>query len=614
MKADFVEKNVKSIPSLPGVYLFKDAEGNFLYIGKAANLRHRVGSYLQKSPGREGRILEFGGRVTDVETIVTDTEKEAFILEDNLIKQHRPRYNIRLRDDKYYPCLRLSAEEKIPTLSIVRRVHNDGALYFGPYPSARSLRETVKLIRKIFPIRTSLDTEFSPRLPAWAQIDPAGYEEVVAQVRMFLEGEDRALLDELRKKMAEEAGRLNFEGAARIRDQIGHIENVLEKQKAAIRDTAERDVIGFHREKQGLATYLLFLRGGKLAGGKGFSWPSSELPREEILESFIQQYYGPGKLIPREILIPFSLPGQRLIEEWLSEKKQERVGLVVPRGGELEDLVNLAQENARSYFSSEKVRETNAENLLADLRETLRLPRTPRRIEGFDISNLGGLHAVGSMVSFLDGKPDKNRYRRFKIKTIAGSDDYGMMKEVLLRRFRKGDDLPDLVLVDGGRGQLNVARQVFEELKIREVELLSLAKERNREESGPHEPEKTEEKIFRPDSPEPILLDRSPAVLTFLDRVRDEAHRFAVAYHQKVRGKEAMGSRLAEVPGVGANRRRELLNFFGSMEKISEASPEELLRVPSMNRRAAEAVYDFFHPSRWQASKPKPPISDDSDG
>ena len=543
---------MKSIPSRAGVYLFKDAEGSFLYVGKAANLRHRVGSYFQKSPGREGRILELGGRVTDVETIVTDTEKEAFILEDNLIKQHRPRYNIRLRDDKYYPCLRLSADEKIPTLSIVRRIQNDGALYFGPYPSARSLRETVKLIRKIFPIRTSLDTEFSPRLPAWTQIDPAGYEEVVGQVRMFLEGEDRALLEELRKKMAEEAGRLNFEGAARIRDQIGHIENVLEKQKAAIRDTAERDVIGFHSEREGLAIYLLFLRGGKLVGGKGFSWPFSELPREEILESFIQQYYGPGKLIPREILIPFSLPGQRLIEEWLSEKKQERVGLVVPRGGELEDLVNLAQENARSYFFSEKVRETNAETLLADVRETLRLPRTPRRIEGFDISNLGGLHAVGSMVSFLDGKPDKNRYRRFKIKTIAGSDDYGMMKEVLLRRFRKGDDLPDLVLVDGGRGQLNVARQVFQDLKIEEVELLSLAKERNREGSGPHEPEKTEEKIFRPDSPEPILLDRSSAVLTFLDRVRDEAHRFAVAYHKKVRGKEAMGSRLAEVPGVGA--------------------------------------------------------------
>ncbi len=601
---------MKSIPSRAGVYLFKDAEGSFLYVGKAANLRHRVGSYFQKSPGREGRILELGGRVTDVETIVTDTEKEAFILEDNLIKQHRPRYNIRLRDDKYYPCLRLSADEKIPTLSIVRRIQNDGALYFGPYPSARSLRETVKLIRKIFPIRTSLDTEFSPRLPAWTQIDPAGYEEVVGQVRMFLEGEDRALLEELRKKMAEEAGRLNFEGAARIRDQIGHIENVLEKQKAAIRDTAERDVIGFHSEREGLAIYLLFLRGGKLVGGKGFSWPFSELPREEILESFIQQYYGPGKLIPREILIPFSLPGQRLIEEWLSEKKQERVGLVVPRGGELEDLVNLAQENARSYFFSEKVRETNAETLLADVRETLRLPRTPRRIEGFDISNLGGLHAVGSMVSFLDGKPDKNRYRRFKIKTIAGSDDYGMMKEVLLRRFRKGDDLPDLVLVDGGRGQLNVARQVFQDLKIEEVELLSLAKERNREGSGPHEPEKTEEKIFRPDFPEPILLDRSSAVLTFLDRVRDEAHRFAVAYHQKVRGKEAMGSRLAEVPGVGANRRRELLNFFGSMEKISEAGPEELLRVPSMNRRAAKAVYDLFHGPEKPAPKPKHQISD----
>jgi excinuclease ABC subunit C len=540
-------------------------------------------------------------QAADVETIITDTEKEALLLEDNLIKQHHPRYNIRFRDDKYYPCLRLSVEDEYPVLSIVRRIRKDRSLYFGPYPSATSLRETVKLIRRIFPIRTSLDTKFSRRLPPWEKIDPARYREVVHQVRMFLEGKDEALLAVLKKKMAGEAGRLNFEAAARIRDQIENIQKIIERQKIISRDFLDRDVIGFYRGEEGVAIYLLFLRLGKLLGGRGFALPPSELPEGEILESFIQQYYGPGKFIPQQILLPAALPGQRLIEQWLAEEKKEKVRILVPARGEKKHLLDMARENAQNFILPRAGREERTEKLLATLREKFHLFNIPRRIEAFDISDILGLYAVGSMVSFRDGKPNKDRYRHFKIKTVAGADDYGMMKEVLLRRYQKGldeNDLPDLILVDGGRGQLNVAREVFQELKIQGVDLLSLAKERIGKGPGPFEKKKTEEKIFHPQFPEPFILERHSPLLIFLDRIRDEAHRFAITYHKKIRGKGTIQSLLEEIPGIAAGRQKELLEFFGSIEKVGKATVEELVQVPGMNRKAAQALYEFFHPPR----------------
>ena len=586
-------RKIDRLPLDPGVYLFKDPGGKILYVGKAANLRHRVRSYFQ-NPAGDLKTLSMVEQAADVDYLVTTNEKEALILEDNLIKEHHPRYNVKLRDDKNYPCLRLSLEEEFPVLSFARRIRKDGALYFGPYPSARSLRETLKFIRQLFPIRTSLDTKFTQRMPTWAKIEPARYRETVHQVRMFLEGKNEELLNSLKKKMEEDSSRLNFESAARIRDQITHIEKVIEKQKAVSTDFIDRDVLGIYRGEEGMAVYLLFVRGGKLLGGKGFSFPPSELPDAEVLQSFIRQYYLEGKFIPSQVLIPVFLPDQALIEAWLGEGREERVRVLVPRRGTKRDLLNLAEENAEKFLISRAG--GNSESLLKILQEKLHLEKVPRRIEAFDISNYQGKYAVGSMVTFEDGKPAKERYRLFRIKTVPGADDYGMMEEVLRRHYARAlaeKDLPDLVLLDGGRGQLNVARELFKRLQIQGVELISLAKERTM--AGPLSRGKIEEKVYHPRFKSFLALGKHSSLLNFLDSVRDEAHRFAIAYHKKIRSKGTIKSILGEIPGIGPRRQKELLEFFGSVDKIKEASATELARVPHMSPRAAQAVYNFFH-------------------
>jgi excinuclease ABC subunit C len=585
-------QKIDRLPADPGVYLFKDSAGEILYVGKAANLRQRVRSYLQ-SPAGDLKTLSMLKQVADLDSLVTTNEKEALILEDNLIKEHHPRYNVKLRDDKNYPCLRLSLEEESPVLSIARRIRKDGALYFGPYPSARSLRETLKLIRQLFPIRTSLDTKFTQCMPTWAKIDPARYRETVHQVRMFLEGRNEELAESLKKRMEEDSSGLNFEAAARIRDQISHIEKVIEKQKALSTDFMDRDVLGISRGEEGMAVYLLFVRGGRLLGGKGCFFPPSELPDSEVLQSFIRQYYLEGKFIPSQVLIPVFLPDQALIEAWLGERREDKVRVLVPRRGAKRDLLNLAEENAEKFLISRAG--GDSEGLLKTLQEKLHLEKVPRRIEAFDISNYQGKYAVGSMVNFEDGKPAKERYRLFRIKTVPGADDYGMMEEVLRRRYERAlaaKDLPDLVLLDGGRGQLNVAREVFKKLQIQGVALISLAKERTT--AGPLSRGKIEEKVYHPRYKSFLSLGKHSSLLNFLDSVRDEAHRFAIAYHKKIRSKGTIQSILGEIPGIGPGRQKELLEFFGSVDKIKEASAQELARVPRMGRRAAQAVYDFF--------------------
>jgi excinuclease ABC subunit C len=557
-------------------------------------------------------------KVAGIDTIVTDTEKEAFILENNLIKAHHPRYNIKLRDDKNYPCLRLSMEEEFPTLSIVRRIKKDRSVYFGPFPSATSLRQTLKLIRRIFPIRTCLDTKFSNRLrpcinyemgrclgPCCGKVDPAQYREMVHQVRMFLEGKNRELVERLKEKMEEEAERLQFEVAARIRDQIEHLERVIEKQKIVSTDFLDRDVIGFHRQDHTFVIHPLFIRGGKLLGGKGFTFPSTGLPDEEVLSSFLHQYYREGKFIPEEILAPKTIPDQVLVEQWLTELKGKKVKILVPAKGDKKHLLKMACENAEQILLAKGEPDGDGEKLLEGLREKLHLKKVPQRIEAFDISNFQGGNAVGSMVFFQDGKPNKQGYRHFKIQTVEGADDTGMMYEVLLRRYQKvtgKNDLPDLVLLDGGRGQLNVAQEVFKELEIEEVDLISLAKERVVEGSRLSRLRKTEEKVFHPQYKEPFVLGRNSPILHLLDRIRDEAHRFAITYHKKVRGRETLKSELEEIPGIGRVRRKELLKYFKTVEKIKEATEEELAKAPKMNRKSARTVYRFFHSSIFSSS------------
>jgi len=607
---DHLNQKIDRLPTNPGVYLFKDKKGYILYVGKAGNIKNRVSSYFQKPTGRDLKTLVMLEKVADINTIVTDTEKEAFILENNLIKTHHPRYNVKLRDDKNYPCLKLSMEDDFPTLTIVRRIKKDGSLYFGPYPSATSLRETLRLIRRLFPIRTCLDTKFSGRLrpcinyemdrcagPCCGKIDRGQYQEVVHQVKMFLEGKNKDLVESLKKKMEGESEQLHFEKAAKIRDQIDYIEHVIEKQKIVSRDFVDQDVIGFHRQDHTFVIHPLFVRGGKLLGGKGFTFPSKGLPDEEILSSFLLQYYREGKFIPEQILIPKTLPEQNFLEQWLAELKGKRVRIFVPLKGDKKHLLSMACENAQQFFLGKEELENDGKRLLEALKEKLRLKKVPWRIEAFDISNLQGGNAVGSMVSFKNGKPDKERYRHFKIKTIGGADDTGMMYEVLLRHYQKAvdkNDLPDLVLLDGGRGQLNVAQEVFKELKINEVDLISLAKERAVESSRLSRMRKAEEKVFHPQYKEPILLGKHSPLLHLLDRIRDEAHRFAITYHKKVRARETIKSVLREIPGIGEMRQKELLKYFGSVEKIKEAKEEELAKAPKMNRTTAQIVYHFF--------------------
>jgi excinuclease ABC subunit C len=606
----YLDQKIGHLPNNPGIYMFKDKKGTILYIGKAGNIKHRVGSYFQKRGEMDGKTLMMLEKVADIDTIVTDTEKEAFILESNLIKVHRPRYNVKLRDDKNYPCLKLSMEEEFPTLTIVRRIKKDNSLYFGPYPSATSLRETLRLIRRLFPIRTCLDTKFSGRLrpcinyemercsgPCCGKIDRGQYLEMVHQVRMFLEGKDKDLVESLKKKMEEESEQLHFEKAAKIRDQIEYIEHVIEKQKIVSSDFVDQDVIGFHRQDHTFIVHPLFIRGGKLLGGKGFTFPSKGLPYGEVLSSFLHQYYREGKFIPEQILIPKTIPEQDLIEQWLTDLKGKRVRIYVPVKGDRKHLLKMACDNAEQFLLGKDQLGKDKEKLLEALKEKLHLKKIPRRIEAFDISNLQGGNAVGSMVFFENGKPDKERYRHFKIKTVEGADDYAMMYEVLLRRYQKAleeDDLPDMVLLDGGRGQLNVAQEVFKELKIREVDLISLAKDRIVEGARLSRLRKSEEKVFHPQYKEPFILGKHSPILHLLDRIRDEAHRFAIIYHKKVRRRETIKSILEEIPGIGKVRQKELLRYFGSVEKIREATEEELAKAPKMNRKSAGIVYHFF--------------------
>jgi len=605
-----LDQIIARLPTNSGVYLFKDKKGTILYVGKAGNIRHRVSSYFQKAGGKDVKTLAMLEKVSEIDTIVTDTEKEAFILENNLIKEHRPRYNVKLKDDKNYPCLRLTLEEEFPTLCIVRRIKKDRSLYFGPYPSATSLRETLKLIRRLFPIRTCLDTKFTSRLrpcinyemgrclgPCCDKTDPAQYREVVNEVRMFLEGKNRDLVERLEKRMEGESERLNFEAAAKIRDQIHHIETVIEKQKIVSSDFVDQDVIGFHRQDHTVIVHPLFIRAGKLLGGKGFAFPSSGLPDEEILSSFLHQYYREGKFIPEQILLPKGVPEQNLIEDRFADLKGKKVQILVPVRGGRKHLLQMASENAEKYLHSEAELERDQKKILETLRERLHLRKIPRRIEAFDISNLQGGHAVGSMVFFENGRPNKEGYRHFKIRTVEGADDYGMMYEVLLRRYKKAveeDNLPDLVLLDGGRGQLNVAQEVFKELQVKEIDLISLAKERVIAGTRAARYGKTEEKIFHPQYREPLQLGKQSPLLHFLDRIRDEAHRFAITYHKKIRSKETIKSVIGDIPGIGKVKKRELLKHFGSVEEIRKASLEALANAPKMDEKLAKKVYAFF--------------------
>lgn len=598
MKEADLQLQVDALPQSPGVYLFKDPKGEVLYVGKAKSLRKRVRSYFQ---GREQDVKTsvMLSRVVGVDHIATRTEKEALILEDTLIKEHHPRYNIQLRDDKRYPLLRLSVGDQFPRLSVVRRIRGDGALYYGPFPSATSMRETLKVIHKAFPLRRCSAAQFAHRsrpclnfqmrqclAPCCNEVSEEEYGRIVSQVRLFLEGKSDLLAEELHSRMDQEAEALRFEEAARTRDRLAALERIIEGQRVVSQDSFHRDAVDIARGGGKIGVQALFVRGGRLLGGRFFTIKDAGLPDQEVVSSFLHQFYGEGQFIPQEILVAVPLDDATLLQEVLGERTKGKIRIRRPHKGKAgHDLLQMARENAQGKLLGQ----LQGEDTLQEMRERFSLAQIPARIEGFDISNLGGGLAVGSMVVFEEGEPARARYRRYRIKGVEGIDDYAMTYEVLLRRLRRGKEegnLPDLILIDGGKGQLNVALEVLKELEIEGVDALSLAKKRGPEEA---------EKVFLPNRKEPIPLRGSSPASLLLQRIRDEAHRFAITYHKRLRGKEIFASILDGIPGIGKTRKRALLEQFGGLEGVVNASPEELAKVPGMNSSLAQRVWEQLH-------------------
>lgn len=604
----FNPERIASFPERPGVYIMKDKRGKVIYVGKAVSLKHRVRSYFQSSKNLPIKVASMVPRIEDIEYIVTDSEVEALILECNLIKFHRPKYNILLRDDKQYPYIKITLNEKFPRLLVVRRVKKDGARYFGPYANAGAMREAIDVIRKIFPIRSckkdlsQVPLKERPCLnfhikrclaPCQANIIENDYNDIIRNIIMFLEGKQQTLIDRLREKMEKAAENLDFEWAAVLRNQILALEKVLEKQKIVSADMSDKDVIAMARGFDIVCAQVFFVREGKLVEREPFILKNTEgVERKEILASFIKQFYDSASFIPREIIVEEEIEDLPIIEEWLTQKKGSKVSITIPRRGEKKKLAEMVAENARDFLdhreSIENRERMKNRKAMEELKTYLNLEDLPRRIEAFDISNTQGTELVASMVVFEEGSPKKEDYRKFKIKTVEGPNDFESMKEAVSRRFKRaleGDekfkDLPDLLLIDGGKGQLKYAREALRELNLEYIPTIGLAKEF--------------EHIFVEGKDDPIILPRDSEALYLVQRVRDEAHRFAITFHRQLRDKRNLHSVLEDIPGIGKVRRLALLNALGSIDGIKEASVDELSKVPGMNRKAAEAVYNFFH-------------------
>jgi excinuclease ABC subunit C len=601
MMNGFKEK-LRGLPSVPGVYLMKDARGHILYVGKARDLKKRVGAYFREAGPKDLKTSLLVGKIADVDTLVTNTEKEALILESNLIKRHRPRYNVILKDDKRYPCLRLDIKGAYPNLTIARKIQKDGALYFGPFPSAGAVRETLRVIHKTFKIRKCRSGKVKPRQrpclnyqmelclgPCSRPVSPEVYAQAVEEVIMFLKGRTPELIRQVRQQMVAAAEAEDFEAAAVYRDRLFAIEKTLEKQVATTADFRDRDVVGMAREGTTALVMVLFIRGGFLLGNRPFYFSETILSDAELMTSFIKQYYEKAPFIPEEILLA-KLPEDRLLlEEWLSDQKGETVRMTAPQRGEKVRLVQMAEQNAAKGLKEQLDADTDAGILLERVQKRLRLVRCPDRIECFDLSHLSGSEGVGSMVVFEKGKPNPEGFRKYRIKVSAGADDYGKLKEVLERRYGKVDaqnPLPDLLMVDGGKGQLNITVAVLKALRLYgSFDVIAIAKK---------DPERgeTQDKLFKPGRKNPLGFRKDPAVLLFLQRIRDEAHRSVITYHRKRRMMTYRRSVLEEIPGIGETRKKHLLKYFGSLKRIMAASVKELASVPGMTTMAAEAVFE----------------------
>ncbi|HHU60869.1 MAG TPA: excinuclease ABC subunit UvrC [Natronincola sp.] len=608
-----LQNKLATLPASPGVYLMLNGAGEIIYVGKAINLRNRVRSYFQKGSSQPAKVRILVEHIVDFEYILTDSEMEALILENNLIKKHAPRYNVRLKDDKTYPYIKVTMQETFPRVLMVRKRLNDGARYFGPYTDVTAVKETLAFLRKIFPVRScrkNIEEGGTERpclnyhigrclAPCAGLITKEKYGEMIDEVILFLEGRIERLIPDLTRKMQEASEELEFEKAARFRNQIRGLQALAEKQKIVTERQEDQDYLGYARQGELACVQVFFVRSGKLIGRDHFLVDcSAEEEGAEILRSFMQQYYEDAAYIPKEILIPMTLADSSVLQSWMSGLRGNKVYLHNPQRGQKKQLLDLVMKNAKVVLNETLTRtafkERALKKALEELEEIVGLEEIPERIEAFDISNLQGTDVVASLVVWESGALKSDDYRRFKIKNVEGTpNDYEAMREVLTRRFKRGLDeqsdgktmgkfavFPDLVLIDGGKGQLGVALEVRKELGL-EIPFISLAEKR--------------EEIYLPQASKPVILPNDSPSLLLLRQIRDEAHRFALSYHRNLRGRSTRGSVLDEIPGVGPKRKRELLRHFGTVKSIREASVEELAEVTGISLKVAREIYQHIH-------------------
>ena len=596
---------LSSVPHDPGVYLMQDGKSAVLYVGKAKDLFKRISTYVHFSGPPHSKTAVMLKRVSKVDTIVTRTEKEALILEASLIKKHRPKYNVILRDDKTYPYIKVTTQEEWPRVIMTRRKKKDGARYYGPYSSSSAMWTTLKQLSTLFPLRRCKGPNLKPRkrpclnhqlgnclAPCAGGADYSQYMEMVNNVTMFLEGKNNTLLENLKAEMKRASDALEFERAATLRDRLGALDRTLEKQIIISQNLINRDVFGFSRHNLSVSIIVLFIRGGIIGGSRNFFLEDPYGDDPAILSQVIKQFYTADNIPPSEILIPFPVEDQQLMGEHLSDISGKKCSVSSPRKGEPKELIKMAMANAEKVFDELEKKKQSWQSLSDTIVSTLRLNASPEVIECLDISNISGTNSVGSLVCFSSGAPDKKRYRHYKITTVEGPDDYAMMREVLYRRFSRGleaHDLPDLLLVDGGKGQLGVAESVAGELGLNHtLELIGIAKERADE----------GEKLYKPGRKNPIILKQHNPVLLYLMRIRDESHRFGVTFHRSLRRKQTLSSRLDKIPGIGPDRRKQLLLKLGSLKEITTSTIEELQAVPGIGPELAGEIFRYFHQSK----------------
>lgn len=599
-----IQNKLAAVSAKPGVYIMKDAGKKVIYVGKARNLKKRLASYFggrysnARSPDIKTEVLI--NKTADFETIITRTEKEALILESNLIKRHKPRYNVILKDDKRYPSLRLDTKSPYPNLTIVRKIEKDGVLYFGPFTSASAVHQTLKIIHKTFKLRKCKTKAFTNRsrpclnhqmdaclAPCCLKVPQARYKEIVREVILFLKGRTPELIKKIKAEMLARAKVQDYEKAARLRDKLFALEKTLEKQVAVTTDFVDRDVLAIARSAEYDMLTILFLRGGFLLGTRHFSFAENIATEAEIVGDFIRQYYEKTPFVPKEILVPTLLPDAPLLEELLSGYKGQNVRIHQPQRGAKVRLVKMAMQNAQDSLKNLTVSIAQDQQLLLRLQQRLKMDRIPKRIECVDNSNLAGTEPVAALVVFENARPQKSLYRKYKIKTVAVKDDYASMAEILKRRFgnrQQSKPYPDLLLVDGGKGHLNIAVAVVKELKVDDnIAIIGIAKKDNQKRE-PHD------KIYKPGQANPVNWGREGDLLLFLQSIRDEAHRFAISFHRRRRSKTMLRSSLDSIPGIGKKRKAALLKHFGSTRKIKAASIEQLSAVPGISHKVAENV------------------------